>query len=296
MRVVGAALAASLMLAAACVPVPRPFRDSAGTVQLPPQLGNDSVAVLPVDGTPGGGGQVLAEEVARRLREAGVPATADPEGRAGIRISGEVGGTAADGTNADMTRVTLFWVVANRTGDREAVTTGAAVPLGEWQLASPLALARLAEASVADLLPAVRPKAPPAPEPAQGGPKVALWSVDGAPGDGNEALAAAMRGALTGRGVTVVEEGAETTAVLLGSVHVRPVEATREEIEVLWTVIRPDGSEVGQVRQANVLRAGSLNGVWGQVAGAVAEAGADGVVDLIRRSRPDGEPPPAAAR
>ncbi len=275
-----ATLAGLLLLAAACAPVPRPFdrAPAPGGPVLPAHLGNDSVLVLPVSGTPGDGGLALAGEVAARLRDSGIPATARPDGGGGMRIAGAIenDGQPADGA---IVRIAITWELRSRTGATETLETIGAVPAGEWALASPLALSQLAAASVPDLLATLRPDAP-APPPATDSPPVALWKVDGAPGDGSAALTAAMRHALQKRGVSIAT-GQDGAAVLLGSVHRIPAGPGREEIEVLWTLIRPDGSELGRVRQANTLPVGRLDGVWGPVAGAVAEAGADAIAALI---------------
>ena len=124
-------------------------------------------------------------------------------------------------------------------------------------------------------------------------PRVVVRPVDGAPGDGRLALRRAMERALTRRAVPVVAadatEDAEDALMVLGSVHVS--EAGRDQwVEVRWTVMAPDGVELGVVSQSNTVPPGALDGPWGELAEAVADGGADGVRALLEAAAA-GAPP-----
>ena len=67
--------------------------------------------------------------------------------------------------------------------------------------------------------------------------------------------------------------------ILLGSMHVAPGGG---RIEMVWHLIRPDGQELGQVSQANTVPAVELSGDWRELAQAIAQAGAPGVLALLR--------------
>jgi len=116
---------------------------------------------------------------------------------------------------------------------------------------------------------------------AGGPPIIRLLPVTGAPGDGNRSLTARMRERLTALGLRV-QDGAEGAAFALsGQVTLAPVSRTQQRIEIVWTVSRRDGEDLGRVLQLNEIPAGSLNGLWGDVALVVAEEAAGGVRDVI---------------
>ena len=65
----------------------------------------------------------------------------------------------------------------------------------------------------------------------------------------------------------------------------RPPTAGRQHVKVSWALQRADGSEIGEVSQENAVPAGSLDGPWGDIAFAVANAAAPGVAELIQRAK-----------
>ena len=65
--------------------------------------------------------------------------------------------------------------------------------------------------------------------------------------------------------------------------------ATEDELGHEDHVADEEGEELGSVTQSNVVPVGALDGPWGNIAHAVADGGAEGVVVLLReayRSRP----------
>jgi len=113
---------------------------------------------------------------------------------------------------------------------------------------------------------------------------LAVPAIDGAPGDGRDALASAMRQALAAKGFTAVEGLEDATYIVLGSVYVGAIQLIgQEKVEVDWTVLALDGLRLGTVSQSSNVPAGTLDGRWGAVARIVAENGAQGVVAMLTR-------------
>jgi hypothetical protein len=73
-----------------------------------------------------------------------------------------------------------------------------------------------------------------------------------------------------------------------GSVELAPPAEGRQRIVIRWVVRRGDGTQVGDLEQANAVRAGSLEGNWDRLAPIVALAAVDSIVDLINRDRSGG--------
>jgi len=137
-------------------------------------------------------------------------------------------------------------------------------------------------------------KAPPPPQAAQGPASdgkaaaakpadamaVALRPIEGAPGDGAQALNRAMRQYLGRAGIPVVEENQNPAASIAGKVTLTDL-GQQQEVRVDWSVFAPDGRRLGTISQANKIPAGRLNGPWGGIAGAVAENAVQGLSDLF---------------
>ena len=113
-------------------------------------------------------------------------------------------------------------------------------------------------------------------------PTVVLAAVDGAPGDGDLKLSRAMRRALDQNGVLLVPVPDDSTPLLMGAVHVAPPAGDRRRVEIVWTLIRPDGREVGRVGQADDLPRAQAEGDWTVLAEAIADAGAPAVLQLLQ--------------
>ncbi|HYM04580.1 MAG TPA: hypothetical protein VET85_16620 [Stellaceae bacterium] len=117
-------------------------------------------------------------------------------------------------------------------------------------------------------------------------PVVAVFPVTGAPGDGGRSLTRAMGEALRRANVALAETPADhETFVLAGTVLVSQPASGKQQVKVSWALLRPDGSQVGEVSQENAVPAGSLDGAWGDVAYAVASAAVSGISALIEHAQ-----------
>lgn len=279
------ALALPLVMAA-CQPLPQPFQPADKTIAANPLLdlpGGKGVMVLPVAGTaPEAGPEAaitLARAIAKALNDQGLPASttgnagslvlrgeADLQERTGSRDRVRVAWTLFDAAGREMQRHESLWWV-NRP---------------HWERGTQETLAGMAAEAAPALARAIQG------EPIRQVPMVDglyIWSVDGAPGDGNIALKRMVAASLKERGLRLTEAMEEDALVLLGSVSIDPVPGKRQEqVTVRWSVIRLDGREVGTVEQSNPVASGALNGTWGQVAYLVAEAAADGIVQLVQEA------------
>lgn len=148
-----------------------------------------------------------------------------------------------------------------------------------------------------------RPRAYQAPVPitaaAWSAPVLAIQGVSGAPGDGNQTLARAIREALRLRDFQVTDDPRQAAFRLMGQVDMTPPNAGRQHVKIIWRVTTMNGGNVGRATQENTIPAGSLDGGWGQVADMIGNAAVDGIQELFGQ-RPSGRgrdaagmPPPA---
>ena len=114
-----------------------------------------------------------------------------------------------------------------------------------------------------------------------GQPSFLIKPVRGAPGNGNEALTAALKSALRDRDLTISEDPRQAGFIIEGVVDAGDPVSGRQYIRISWQVNTVTGEEVGKAVQENTVVAGSLDGEWGQVAEAVSHAAVRGIQDLF---------------
>ena len=106
-------------------------------------------------------------------------------------------------------------------------------------------------------------------------------SVTGAPGDGSQALAAALQKELSRNGVSLTDAASAQTYKVEGKVTVGADKDGKQPIEISWNVKDPAGKKLGTVTQKNEIPQGSLDGAWGKTADAAAAAAAQGIIKLL---------------
>ena len=112
-------------------------------------------------------------------------------------------------------------------------------------------------------------------------PPLAYITVAGAPGDGEQALAAALGKRLSVSGVKTASALDTTVYLVEGIVKMTAAKGGRQAVRVDWTVFGPDGTTLGGVSQTKLVRKGSLDRKWGTAADAAARAAATPIAKLI---------------
>lgn len=112
-------------------------------------------------------------------------------------------------------------------------------------------------------------------------PRLAYISVAGAPGDGEQALAAALGKRLSAAGVNTASALAGNVYSVEGIVKMTAVKGGRQAVRIDWTVFGPGGDTLGGVSQTKLVRKGSLDRKWGAAADAAARAAANSIAKLI---------------
>jgi hypothetical protein len=106
-------------------------------------------------------------------------------------------------------------------------------------------------------------------------------SVAGAPGDGEQALAAALGRRLEVLGVKQATAFDADVYDVQGTVRVSAASGGKETITIIWVVLAPDGNQLGITRQTKQVKKGSLSKKWGAAADAAAAAAAADIVQLL---------------
>lgn len=286
---------AGLLALAACGPLPQPYRGEPGEVARrlarPPAY---RLAVPPPTQAllPAAEAARFAEAMAAALREAEIPAASGEALPLDWQVA--VSASAAGGL------VRPVYELRDADGQRLGGHAGRPVPLRAWAEGDAEALgaaAREAAPALATLAARADAQRRTGDEHAagRGPPVIRLLAVRGAPGDGNSSLTRRMADRLADLGYQV-QEGAEgADFAVQGVVAIARAAPGLERVEIVWTVSRRDGFDLGRVLQLNEVPAGSLNGLWADVAFVVAEEAAGGVRDVLANAGSESPPPREAA-
>lgn len=115
------------------------------------------------------------------------------------------------------------------------------------------------------------------------GPAPTLYfeGVTGAPGDGNESLARALAYILRQAGAPLAGSPDRASHRLSGRVEATPKGEGISEVSIVWRLADRNGQELGKVSQRNPVKTALIERRWGELAFAVSDAAADGVLDAF---------------
>jgi len=114
-------------------------------------------------------------------------------------------------------------------------------------------------------------------------PRFFIAELIGAPGDGPLSLDRALRRLLRKAGADISFERPTATYLVKGFVNVSDEFQGTNDIAITWLVTTPKGQELGKVTQNNRVPAGRLNRRWGDIAFAIAQGAAVGIMDIMER-------------
>ena len=114
---------------------------------------------------------------------------------------------------------------------------------------------------------------------------VAIAGIEGASGQGNRELAAAMTKVLRAAGWPIAPAKRKDALVISAVIVLDAATGPNQGVHITWKVTSPKGRVLGTVAQNNAVPAHSLDAAWGANAGAAAEAAAEGIFRLIGQFR-----------
>jgi len=269
----------ALLWVAACQPLPRPFQPDEKAALDFANFGIADKLVVFVDGideVPPDADRAISSALAESLRDRGVVASTATANRGSFLL-------ICDARSNRSGAITLAW----RLIDADGLVIGlvdqyTTAHKRDWLSADPgMVQAIVAEAApriaaiVIDHDPSMVARATPGllrP--------VHVAPVRGAPGDGDKSVTKALRNALKRSGVTVTDRPQELGVSVFGEISRTPRDEA-DEIAVRWRVVTMDGAELGSISQGNFVPTGALDGPWGNIALAVAQGGAEGVIQIL---------------
>ncbi len=205
----------------------------------------------------------------------------DKNGRRAHRFIGEETGPASpgddpwDGVNSTM----LNAVAVNLARDYKAWASGKTIPARTPANAAPSRPPhRKAPVRIAASKPLVTGSI------AAGAARrtVSVTPLSGAPGDGNRALAKALKAALQKSGYKVLPIDRGAAYIISGRVYISPPRDGKQDLAIDWKVVDVNWRRVGVIKQRNRVKALALERQWGATASGAAKAAARHIVRLLR--------------
>jgi hypothetical protein len=274
----------AVLSATACQPLPQPFQPGASKKSGNPlhdsELGG-GIAVRPVAGLRGRAGQRLAEKIAAALLKRDFIAFTGT-GNSRSKILSGVATTRPDSDG--FRQIEIGWNL--RSNPNEAVKTtllNLRVSSADWLQGDENLLDRIARQSITKIAALAQTAAPVDKTANRPERNLHVSTIIGAPTEAGMLLRSELETALRRRSIRVSPQLRGGTLVVAGAIALEPTEKNRRKISIDWSLLTPDGGELGRVQQANEIAVEELEENWPQVARNIAVATANGLQDLLRR-------------
>jgi hypothetical protein len=281
--------AAAMALLVACQPLPHPFADDV------PRKGSAilalrdsaSVTIAPIKGAPRATAEKLGPAIAAALQAKEIAASDRTASLGSYELIGMIKEMAPAGGKVALVAA---WELRDPSGQRLGERAEQLdAPAADWEEGKGETVAQLAAASAEQLVALLQDAAPTEAE-IGGRTRLRVGSVEGAPGDGSEALARAITELLKKQDLAIITDPhAEADLILTAEVAVARPKAGKQNVKIVWHLRLKDGGEIGTVGQENDVPAGLLDGPWGDVAYMVGVSAQEGIMQLVSR----GAPPPS---
>ncbi|MEQ8193526.1 MAG: hypothetical protein RIB59_03460 [Rhodospirillales bacterium] len=245
---------------------------------------NLGVKVDLLEGTAVPMARLLASSVVENLEKREIPATAQMESpsRYVLRGRAEYDPSVPKKPFVALIHWTLYGDNNEPVGTYVQGVKGTPV---QWEFGDPRIIRRIGNNAAKPIAAMIRNDTDATQAARRTGTALLVRPVRGASGDGNETLQSALKLALREADFNVTEDPRQAGFVLSGLVRVSPLGNGQDRVRISWSIGTVDGVEMGVAVQENTVPAGSLSGEWGGVAGAVATAAVDGLVQILEGSR-----------
>lgn len=262
----------AFVVLSACQPIPRPFEADRQTpnalLNLPDSRG---IMILPVADAPPATAERLAAAMAEALIERNVPAFVGTSNRSSKILAGEVIDPGRDAIIA----WTLFDPAGEEIARHDQSIEG--TPINLWAIADPDLMTRMA----ARAAPAIAEFVQDEPVREIQSPPIYVGAVLGTGEPDAMRLQASLRQALRGQGARLATAASRETLLATADVRITPLQDTRSEVAIVWTVKDPFGTEIGKIDQASPIEQSVIEQQWGDLARQAGVAAAAGIMKLI---------------
>jgi len=274
----------AVLLLTSCGTLPQPFYGDPGIEGAKLATPPPPVLMIPPPGQALLGddaAKTFASDLATSLVSYDVPSIAGPADKTDWRLTT----TATLSGNS----VIPSYAITGPDGKSYGTQTGHPVAAEDWANGSPQALAAAANADapgLTKLLTNVNATVQQSnPQSLENRPaRLYLGAINGAPTDGDSALALNIARDLPGINTVMVDNPAHADFVITGAIQTQPQPANQILVQLAWTIRDSNGRVIGKVFQFHGLNPGDITPHWGDVAAAAASEAANGILNVVNNA------------
>lgn len=278
------ALGAIALTVAGCQPLPQPFQPAASKKTSNPLLklpDRSGVVVKPITGMPGDSGAALAREMATALIDRNLPAFTDNGNRSSFVLTGQA---IPRSRGAARNEIRLIWRISNP----EGLQTGEhvldiAARKSAWIKGSPTLLRDMAVKSAGKIASLIQGPAETDRTANRTKRTLHVWQIDGAPETAGALLRAELESSLRRRSLRVSSKMRDDSIIIVGTVSLKAGTKGRRDLSLEWSVMSPDGKELGKLQQKNSVTPDSLESDWPTIARHIATGAAEGIGNVLNK-------------
>lgn len=264
-----------------CGALPQPFKTTLEEKKRPLLDLKDAgmMVVEPVFGPAKPMAKLLAQSLADGLVKREVVATTREVSKPRFRLSGE--SSVRQANSPDAPAVTLYWLLSEQDGTEIGrLTQGLTVSSWQWQYGDPAMIEKVGEEAAEIVAAFIQDESERRAVAADVRPSFFVETPTGAPGSGNRSLESSLKGMLELAGARLVQKREFAAFIVKCEVDASEEKDQKQNLKVVWILEAQSGEELGRIRQANWVEAGSLNGYWGRTASIIARAAVTSIADV----------------
>tara|TARA_B100001123_G_scaffold394241_1_gene474873 strand:+ start:824 stop:1696 length:873 start_codon:yes stop_codon:yes gene_type:complete len=266
----------------ACQPLPQPFQTTETKKLENPLLkipDSGGGSVIRLSGIEKGQGDRLSLEIVRALQKRNFLSTSGAGNKRSITVEGML--TVFDEQNQDI-RVQILWEIFSSRGiSLGDHTTSLLVDKVGWEVGKNETIRRVADHAATNVILLLRPSTPTPKTKKNTKRSIYIWPIYGAPSDATALLQEQLIFFLKQRSIPVVFELQEKAFVLTGEISLHPSSKDKQSLVIQWTLLRPDGGEIGNLHQENEVTNRNLELDWPNLAKTIADTAAQGIVEIL---------------
>ena len=273
-----------LVVATACQPLPQPFQPGASQKTSNPLLklpDRSGIVVRPVTGMPGDSGATLAQEMADALINRNLPAFTENGNRSSLILTGHA---IPRSRGAARSEIRLIWKISDPDGlQAGAHVLDIAARKSAWDKGSPTLLRDMAVKSAGKIAALIQGPAEIDRTANRTKRTLHVWKIDGAPETAGALLRAELESSLRRRALRVSSKMRDDSIIIVGTVSLKPGTKGRRALSLEWSVMSPDGKELGKLHQKNSVTSDNLENDWPTIARNIATGAAEGIGNVLNK-------------
>lgn len=282
-----------VLILVACTQAPQPLRHSRTGFD-PSGLrlrDGGTIFIQPIEGIAKPLAQIMGTSLAESLGARGIPSTSNLITNPSYKVRGQVV-IKRNRRNPHITGA-IYWTFAKReSGEKLEYSQPINVERHRWEYGDQALIDNLVEAAADEFASYLQDnREREAVELAVRDQDVVFFidKIDGAPGDGANALKKAMTLTLRQAGALVRNKPSKNGYILDAEVRALDPFEGKQRIKIAWIVKDPTGHELGRAQLNNQLDEGRLNKPWGRLAYEISRAAVQSIGLMVERHRSEAQ-------